>query len=262
MGRSPTVLLAALTALLGACQPPAPPAAPESRAMNYAERASAAHGLAEWWKTQAVEADIALTFGTNPPLLGTMRFETNGPRARFDLPGGAKVHHDGKDAWLSPAAAEFQGARFHVQTWPWFFAAPFKITGAGTKLMPWGRVQYGAESFLMARQTFAADQGDAPDDWYDLHLDPATHELVGMGYIVTYSKARAEAEKSTSGIRYREFATVEGMRLPVRWEFVQYTVGGGFGETKGTAVVSNIRFLRALPAGYFDPGTDSRPLPR
>lgn len=228
---------------------------------GVAENLEEAHGLDQWWQTEALQADLLLTFGSNPPLVGTVYFETNGPRARFDVKDGPRIYYDGTTAFISPADAEFQRARFHVLTWPWFVAAPFKLKGVGSDLTPFKTVALQGENHWNARQTFAADQGDTPDDWYEFYVDPETYLVRQMGYIVTYGRSRQEAEENVSVIVYDDYKVVSGVKLARQWTFGTFSLTEGFQKKKGEGRLSSMRFISSSPELFAVP-SDARELPK
>lgn len=209
-------------------------------------RVAAHHGLEAWWGTEVLAAEVTVAFGGNTVCEGTMYVETNGPRARLDLASGPVAVYDGETCWIRPADAEVRRARFHVLTWAWFAIAPFKVEGDGIHLTDWEEATSGGETYLVSRQTFDAGEGDTPDDWYDLWIDPATGSLQAMGYIVTYGKDLETANAEPHAIGYHDEITVDGVTLPSRWTFHMYARDTGIGETIGTGSVSNVRFV---PAG-------------
>ena len=228
---------------------------------NIAEKVESAHGLDQWWQTDVLQVDMRLTFGKNPPLVGTLFFETNGPRARLDITNGPRIFYDGHTAYISPADAEFPRARFHVLTWPWFVAAPFKLRGTGSELTPFKQVVLQDETFWNARQSFAAGQGDTPDDWYEFYVDPK-HSLVRqMGYIVTYERSRQEAEQNVSVIVYDDYIDLNGIQLAQQWTFGTFSLTDGFLKKKGEGRLRGIKFIFS-GSDLFAVPQDKRELPK
>lgn len=219
-----------------------------------------AHGLAAWWSTDVLRADVTITFGGNTAVDGTMTFETNGPRARLDLARGGTILYDGETCWLSPATLEMPRARFHVLTWMWFTAAPFKLGGEGVHLAVSDAERPTTGSYFFAHQTFASDAGDTPDDWYDIWIDRETHRVAAMGYIVTYGRSLDEANAEPHAIAYHDFETVDGVTLATRWTFHDYSRETGVGERLlGTGSLSDLRFEKL--GTQFTKPADAREVP-
>jgi hypothetical protein len=204
-----------------------------------------------------VEADLDLTFGGNPVLSGSMLYDPHTNRVRLDVRDTAILIYDGERAWISPASANVPQARFHLLTWPYFLAAPFKLRDAGSHLETTGlrpRDGVGHETALL---TFDGGVGDSPDDWYVIYEDPETGLLAAMAYIVTYGGVTAqEAGGEPHAIVYHDYARIDGVMLSQRWTFHHWSdEAGPHGEPIGAASLSNLRFVEpaerafAVPAG-------------
>ncbi len=221
------------------------------------ERVHEAHGIEHWWQTQAFQSEIRVEFGGNVGVDGTMTFQTNGPGARLDLKDGTTAVFDGKTAWLAPKGASFSppGARFHVLTWPWFAYAPFKLTGPGVILSDFRTVETESlGTHWVSRQTFESGTGDAPDDWYDILVNPETGRIDAMGYIVTYYQSAEEAEAQPGAIVYEDYVRIGGILVSTRWLFQQYNAETGeVSGRKGEAILSNPRLINVGPEFFTRP---------
>jgi hypothetical protein len=133
-----------------------------------------AHGIAAWRTHEAIETTMRVTFGESTAIDGTVLFDQHGGRVRIEQRDGTLLVFDGEKAWVSPPEADFQAARFHLLTWPYFLAAPFKLRDPGTHLEPLADLTTHGESHPAARLTFDDGVGDAPDDWYILYREPET----------------------------------------------------------------------------------------
>ena len=227
------------------------------------EKAMQAHGVEAWWSAQAVEAVVTVAFGGQTVLdRGHFYFEAHGPRARYEQ-GDVTVVYDGQTAWVSPPEAANPMLRFHVWTWPWFIYAPFKMNGDGTELSDEKTVSLQGQEYWTTLQTFAADQGDAPDDWYRLFLHPDTHRLDAMSYIVTYGKDVEEANKTPSIILYDGYKNVSGVWLATDYEFWYLDENGGLkGDSpKGMGHVDNLQVHPTVDESRFAKPDDAVELP-
>lgn len=241
------ILILAIVSIILSCQQDTPSAL--SKIQN-------AHGLEHWKKTKALQSDLKIQFGEKVILEGRLTFETNGGRTRLDL-ANSVVIFDGKSVFVSPADATIPRARFHSLTWSWFLAAPYKITGPGTYLSPIESIQLPQGQFLTTKQTFGSDQGDTPDDWYQLYFDPKTHMLKQMAYIVTYGKTLEQAEKSVSVIQYEDYIKLNGVSLSTHWKFSYFSLTEGLKKPKGEGFISNLKFIPASD-DYFRIPEDSQ----
>lgn len=245
--------------------PPAPAAAQaaEGSAEAFARAIEKAHGLESWSGKEALQTDFRLAFG--PQVLeGRLLFRPDMSASRLEVKGGPVLVHDGESAWVSPAAAPFPQARFHLLTWPYFAAVPMKLRDPGAKLelMEEKPLQAG-QNLPAARLTFAPGTGDTPDDWYVVYREPGTNRLKAVAYIVTYGKSAEEAEKEPHALLYEDFQTVDGVTLSTSWKFYNWNQEQGVhGDPLGEMSFSNLRFVTP-PADAFQRPADSKedPLP-
>jgi len=235
--------------------------ASEARAENakqVVERIEAAHGKAAWTTKDAIEADFLVEGFGGLRLEGTMLFTPSLSKVRMDLQDGTTLIYNKGDAWMTPADAEMAPAqaRFHVLTWPYFVAVPFKLRDPGVNLTHAGPlpVHGPADARPAVRLTFEQGVGDAPDDWYYL-LPNDRGELEALSYIVTFSQSQEEAETQPSVVLYDEFESIDGVTLPMDWRFHYWTKATGIepGEPKGTAKLKAVRFVSPAPDAFDQP---------
>lgn len=224
-----------------------------------AARIEKAHGIRAWHAGECVAADIDLHFDPDIELRGEMLYDHHGGRVRMDLADGTTLVFDGERAWVSPASSQMPMARFHLLTWPYFLAVPFKLRDPGAQIADYGRLSIDGEAHAALRLTFEADIGDSPDDWYILYADPATDRLVAMSYIVTYGGTSVdEAEREPHAIVYQDFVTVDGVTLSTTWPFFLWSrQAGPYGDPIGRVKLSNLRFV-SLDERDFSRPSDAR----
>ncbi|MCZ6836586.1 MAG: hypothetical protein O7G85_12490 [Planctomycetota bacterium] len=211
------------------------------------------------WETRpAIRADVIVEFGGSTLLEGTLTFEQSTGRSRFDLDDGTTLVFDGSTAWVSPQSSPMQGARFHVLTWPYFMAAPFKLDDEGVRIELHGLNTFNNNLYESAKLTFEPGVGDSPDDWYILFIDNRTPRLAGMVYIVTYGQSLDEAEKEPHAIVYEDYRNINGVNLSTRWTFHDWDeVTGLKNPPLGSAQWSNLEFITP-EQGTFDKPADAR----
>jgi hypothetical protein len=211
-----------------------------------------AHGRDAWARRHALRCDLVVEFGGKTTVDGTLTFTTDGTRSRIDLKDGARLTFDGERAWVSPDSATFPMARFHLLTWPYFAAVPFKLRDGGVRVGWMGDQPLGdGRQYPAIRLTFAPGTGDASRDWYILYRDPQTDRLKAMAYIVTYGKAAGDRPEDPHAITYDDFRTVDGVTLATRWTFTDWVPGKGIsGDPVGRATLKNLRFVTP-PPGFF-----------
>lgn len=234
-------------------------------AQDVASAIEAAHGKSAWYAKDAVEVDIHVQGFGGLELEGTMLFTPSLGEVRFELVEGTTLIYNRGDAWMTPSDADMSPAmaRFHVLTWPYFVAVPFKINDPGVHLgepvpMP---VTHPDDTTTAVQMTFGQGVGDAPDDWYYL-LPNDDGVLEALSYIVTYGKPQDDAEEQPSIVLYDDFRTIDGVTLPFHWEFHYWHKDSGVaeGEPKGTARIQSVRFVTP-PADAFEKPANATPLP-
>ncbi len=234
----------ALAWLVAGCQSTAEDAEAVAFATGYATAIESAHGMDAWLGHEALQTRIEVTFGDQTMLTGTLLMETDSARSRIETDDGAVMVFDGETAWVAPAEAEAPMARFHLLTWSYFIAAPFKLRDRGSHLVRVGERSVNEELHLAARLTFDPGIGDTPDDWYVTYLHPATDRLAALAYIVTYGTPTAEAEKEPHAMTYEDFDNVEGVTIGRRWRFWHWSETAGiYGDPMGAVVLSDLQFV-------------------
>ena len=200
---------------------------------------------------RAIAYDLDLSFGGKPRYAGRITQSISMDRIAIDRDAdNLGLRFDGERVAMvgdTAAGGDWPRARFDVFTWPYFFAAPFKLADPGTA---WGEVAdypwAGGEAAPAAKLTFAAGTGDAPDDFYV--VVPGDDGLLdGMAYIVTFGKgADAAAEAAPHAIRYSDYRDVDGVPVAHRWEFFNWNADDGLGEELiGYADLSDVRWVDA-----------------
>ena len=228
--------------------------AASSFAAEFAVPIEEAHGIDAWRSKSAVSAEIRVTFGGNLMIDGTLLMDPSGGHVRMELEGGTVLGYDDGDAWVAPAEAEIQGARFHVLTWPYFLAAPMKLRDPGSRLEDLGKRPFrdGRER-PAAKLTFGDGVGDTPDDWYVVYRDDQ-NRLVSMAYIVTFGKSVEEAEEEPHAISYSEFKEIDGVVISHRWQFWNWNEADGIvGDAIGEATLENVSFVEPAADAFTRP---------
>lgn len=239
----------------------AQPAADADPGVQLAHAIEQAHGLDAWRDRAAVQFDLSGRFG-DQPFNAHFLYEIGSTRTRMLLPDGTKVVWDGEQAWVSPASMEPDRLRFHLRTWPYFLAAPFKLRDPGSQLEFLGRLPAQPDQPMpAARLTFAEGVGDSPDDWYIAYRDPETDRLAALAYIVTYGTPAEQAEQNPHAVLYRGWRTLDGVTLSTDWRFHHWSEDqGAHGQMIGHVTLSELAFVDP-PEDVFDKPEDARALP-
>lgn len=232
---------------------------------TYAQPIEAAHNITAWNSNAVFKTDLVVSFGGNDKINGTMTLTPSTSHTRIDQKSGETLVWDGSKAWISPSTAEFPMARFHLMTWPYFLAIPFKLQDPGTHLEEMGLVTLDGVEYSTAKLSFGENVGDAPKDWYIIYTNTTTNQIEALTYIVTYGKDdKAVKESTPNAIRYHDYTKVDGISIPQRWTFHKWNnQQQTFAEQVGEAKLTNMSVLKEIPAGHFDKPTDAKedPMP-
>ncbi|MEM1207908.1 MAG: hypothetical protein AAGI54_01450 [Planctomycetota bacterium] len=213
----------------------------------------AAHQTEKYLGETAVQADFVVDFPGMVSLSGTMWFTPAVGQTRLELDDGTVIVFDGETCWVTPESAASPMARFHALTWPYFAALPNKMTEPGVNLESVGMLPAAGERMPAVKMTFGEGVGDAPDDWYYVFADEQG-VVRAASYIVTFGKSEEEAvdaEDNASIILYQGYQPVDGVPISTDWIFGYWDDESGMGLVKGSAGLSNVRFVDP-PAGAFD----------
>lgn len=225
---------------------------------SFANNIEKAHGMSIWQKKRAVEMDLVLEFGGSEALKCKLIFDMHTSKARMELVNGTTLVFDGQRAWVSPTESKMPMARFHLLTWSYFLAAPFKLRDPGTHLEKYDKLLINDKLSETAKLTFDKGTGDAPDDWYIIYPQSETNQIEAMAYIVSYGKDVAEAQKQPHAIVYHEYMDIDGVKLSTLWTLHHWSKEQGpHGEAIGKVKLSNIKFINPAKDA-FDKPDDAR----
>ena len=168
----------------------------QTEAGRRVQAAIDAHGgLEAWyangplrWRYAYVRLDS--TGAPDGPALDTRQLvDPWASRAVHTLPdSSAQFGWTGAEAWTLPAGAEVgTNARFWSLTPYYFVSMPFVLADPGVRLATAPADTVEGRAVDVVRVTFEPGTGDAPDDYYDLLLDPATDRVRGVRYVVSYA---------------------------------------------------------------------------
>ena len=213
-----------------------------SPAMQFPIAIENAHKKDEFLKHKAVQFDIALIFGGNERLNAKITTLTNSGKIKIEKKDSSSLVFDGDKAWIAPAAKNYEGARFDMFTWQYFFALPFKLTDNGTNWeMPEQRIM-DSSKVNSAKLTFGENVGDAPDDWYVIY-QAEDKKLAAAAYIVTLNREVSTAEANPHAINYHNYETVDRVPFATKWTFHNWSQENGIENEIGEARISNIKFV-------------------
>lgn len=204
--------------------------------------------------------DLKLIWGGKEVLNANVVSKTNSSKVKMIDGENSTAIYDGEKFWLSPATAQWEGARFDLFTWQYFFMAPFKLSDPGTRWEMLGQKELNGKQYDTAKLSFSEGTGDADQDWYIVFKDPETNLVEAMAYIVTFSSSQEEAEKSPGIILYDNYETVNGVKFPTSWTFKKWNeTEGVYGDPRGTAQITNVKLIKDTKSDFLIPA-DTRQL--
>lgn len=217
---------------------------PAKKANAFADAVEAAHKAKVWAEKGAFQFDIKLNKGGKDLFTATVTMETQGARSRMEIKNGPTLVFDGEKAWVASKNGGFPRARFHLLTWTYFMAAPFKLQDPGSKLAKGADQKLHGKALNTARLTFGEGIGDSPEDWYVVYKDPANHQLAALAYIVTYSKSKDKANKAPHILTYEDPIKIDGVTLTKRWRIYDWSAKkGAYGKALYDITLSKMSFV-------------------
>ena len=203
-----------------------------------------AHRVESFHEKEVLAYDFELEFGGTNRFQGTIYQTPSMDKIRFVKADGVELLYDRGALYVSPDTAEYRNARFAALTYPYFAAAPYKLSDPGTTFTETGEQNYSGKPYPTGKLTFGEGIGDSPDDWYLVFQDPDSKRAAAMAYIVTAGgRSVEEAEKSPSMISYTGYEEVDDIPFSKKWNFTRYTEGNAPGEQRGSATLTNVRFV-------------------
>jgi len=244
-------------------QPDSPREWPDA-AQRLARKIERAHGDEKWKDVEAIECTIKVEYGGHTVIDGRMLYEPHRGRVRIDMNDDDETTliFDGDTAWISPADSKFNKPRFHLLTWSYFLAAPFKLRDPGVNLSEHNLRMVTDKLCPSMKVTFEPGTGDSPDDWYIVYAHPQNNRLHALAYIVTYDRSVEQAEAEPHVLLYERYRQVDGVWLSTLWEIRHWSeTRGAYGETLGRIAVENIRFV-PQDKDAFDRPDNAREVPK
>lgn len=254
--RSLTALLLATAPTAGAAAIPPPGGSPGGLAVGMDDRfidaIERAHGGRDAFEDAgALRVQIRVMFADETILDGTLTHHEASGRTRIEMNDGTLLVFDGHEAWYTSGAEVPFGARYQLRTWPFFLTMPFQLRDDGTHVKAQDLKAMQGKFCETARVTFDPGAIDAPDDWYLLYQDPHGRQLSAMAYVVTYGRSKADGEPTPYSVVFNRHARVDGILLPTRWSFHEWSeINGPHGQATGSVVVSNPEFVEVNDADF------------
>jgi hypothetical protein len=212
-----------------------------------------AHGLESLRSSDALSGDLHI-------VLEKQRFDARftadlrSDRFRMQLADDTIIVYDGKDIWISPAASTLKDARFISRNWLSFVMIPFKVAAGSANVGPFEKQTLAGHEYDAAKVTFNPTQRDWPDDWFRIFIDPKTHYLSAMAFVLTYGKTVDEANLYPKAVTFYDYKNQDGVFFPTTWRFWTYHAKEGlFGPPIGEGRLYNLEFAKPKSTTYTPP---------
>lgn len=229
----------------------------ELKKPTTADQIAQAHMKDSWDKQPALECTLEISFTGHDTFRAAVLYDDalHAVRMKTD---SATLIYDGNKCWVTPSAAEFAGARFHAQTWPFIVAAPFELDRQGVHVSDLGVVRLQDKPYRGAKVTFDKGMRDSADDWFMLYADPVTYQIRAMTYSIGHGGESHDSDRATAAITFENFGIFNGAVIATNWTFWDWSEETGIvGEPIGQGKLSKIDFTEAS-GDAFDRPADAR----
>lgn len=172
--------------------------------------------------------------------------ELKSRRSLIEVPGKYKLGFDGKDVWISPHRDSFSGQspRFMHNLRFYFVAIPFVFTDPGVNIKDGGMVTTNGKEYHLVHVTFEDHIGDAPEDHYNMYVDPNSNRIDFITYSVTYFDT-SRATKYNA-LRY-DWAEANGLLAPTMFTGYKWEQDS-LGEQRYQSSFSKLRYDASFKA--------------
>ena len=223
---------------------------------TFSQKIEVAHKKAAFLAKEAVQFNAVIEFGGNEIFNATITVSTSSDIAKITYKNGDEIYVNKENIFVSPSLKDNPGVRFHAYTWSYFFLFPYKLNDEGTKWDNNFKTKETTNNFDIAKLSFEANIGDAPDDWYIVYTDKKTHLLEDVAYIVTAGKTKEAAEADPHAIKYEDYKMVDNIPFATNWGYYGWNIETGLSDKIGSAKITNIHFVEgfrkdfAIPENY------------
>lgn len=173
----------------------------------------------------------------------------------------ARFGWNGSEAWITPGPDAFPTpARFWALTPYYFLGIPWVLADPGARFERLPDAELEGRSHRLVKITYESGTGDSPDDYYIVYLDPESHRVAGLRYIVAYPGFFPEGGHSPEKLMiYRSFATHQGLSVVSRIETHAWDASTQkMGEVTVHVDIDQVRFAQPIPAQAFEPPPEAK----
>lgn len=181
----------------------------KSRFPNEINQMFNAHGsYLQWSKMHQLSFDLIKKSGEKETHLIELK-----SRKSLITSSNFVIGFDGHDVWLNKES-KFPAtrARFYHNLYFYFYAMPFVLGDPGITYSRVNDLKFEGKNYPGFKISYNTNVGDSPDDNYFIYFDKNTHQMVWLGYTVTYGDNKPSTE--IHYIKYTDWTTVNGLLLP------------------------------------------------
>ncbi|WP_299224670.1 DUF6503 family protein [uncultured Psychroserpens sp.] len=173
-------------------------------------------GLETWRKMQTLKFTMAKESGNE--VTTTDLYNRN---SHIDMPNHT-IGYDGTEVWLHKKdTTTYKGnPKFYYNLMFYFYAMPFILADDGIIYEDVQALEFEGKSYPGIKISYESGVGESPDDEYILYYDANTHQMVWLGYTVTYFTK--EKGKEFHFINYSDWQTINGLLLPKTLTWYNY----------------------------------------
>ncbi len=214
-------------------------------------------GLARWLAVDTLDFGFRYEAPGDPPRVIHTRSQVDVRRSRVrqEEHGGPLVFgFDGQRHWSAVEAPDFPvSTAFWALTPHYFVGMPFVLADPGTRHERLSGQTLDGAPVDAVKVTFDPGTGEAPDDHYVLLLDPETHHMRALRYIVSWPGRYEPGEHSPEKLlHYRDPVTVGGLRFATHYDGVTFDPATQTaGAPASTVTVHDIALTGPLPDAAF-----------
>ncbi|AUC84013.1 hypothetical protein CW731_01320 [Polaribacter sp. ALD11] len=220
---------------------------------TFSQKIEVAHKKDAFLTHEAIQFDALIEFGGNEIFDAKVTVSTTSDLAQITYKNGDEIYINKETIFVSPSLKDNPGVRFHAYTWSYFFLFPYKLNDNGTKWNANFKTKEVNPIFDIAKLTFGANIGDAPDDWYIVYKNKNTHLLEHAAYIVTAGKTKEAAEADPHAIKYQDYKMVDGIPFASNWGYYGWNIETGLADKIGSATITNIKFVEGFRNNFSIP---------
>ncbi|MEM6515822.1 MAG: DUF6503 family protein [Bacteroidota bacterium] len=124
------------------------------------------------------------------------------------------IGYDGSNVWLqNNSDAAYKGKpKFYYNLMFYFYAMPFVLADDGIIYEDIEPLEFEGKAYPGIKIAYESGVGESPDDEYIIYYEADTHQMVWLGYTVTYFTQ--EKSKEFHFIKYSNWQEVNGLILP------------------------------------------------